>query len=230
MAFLRRIGFIETEEQERARLAQAPTGSISHYLSTLPITIKEWPQDLLVQLPWEPPRSGKQYTVVVVPLEYRKDPLPEGVDEKSLPRKLNPGSWRCAVVSSDHPSYPVGGHRIIVGTDEIARGNKVLIERPRPPRTPHHTPTNAGPGTAWTAPGIPPPPSSPPATEPSHATTGRRAQPVRYLLVWGAVVLGVLLAVAGLAILLASTVLEPPAGTGHDLSLRADHALGIWPS
>ncbi|MGI8307042.1 hypothetical protein [Saccharopolyspora hattusasensis] len=106
MTFLSRVGFVETEEQERARLALAPAGSISHYLSTLPITIKEWPQDLLVQLPWEPPRSDKQYTVVVVPIEYHKDPLPEGVDEESLPRQRNSGSWKCARGLLEPPELP----------------------------------------------------------------------------------------------------------------------------
>lgn len=127
MSFLSHLGFLETEEQERDRLAQAPTGSISQYLSTLPITITGWPKDLLVQLPWEPPRAGAKHTVVVVPIEYRKDPLPEGIDEESLPRKRHPGSWTCAVVFSDHPSYPVGGHRIIIGADELARGTKASI-------------------------------------------------------------------------------------------------------
>ncbi|MFG2684175.1 hypothetical protein ACGFYH_35740, partial [Streptomyces sp. NPDC048392] len=38
MSFLSRIGFVETEEQERTRLAQASEGSLNHYLSTLPVT------------------------------------------------------------------------------------------------------------------------------------------------------------------------------------------------
>ncbi|WP_329142919.1 hypothetical protein OIU91_04465 [Streptomyces sp. NBC_01456] len=125
MSFLSRIGFIETEEQERARLAQAPEGSLNHYLSTLPVTIDEWPKDLLVELPWEPPLTSQSYRVVVVPIEFRKDALPEGVEEEPLPRKRHSGSWMCAVVFSDHPSYPVGGFRIDVPAAEIARGRKV---------------------------------------------------------------------------------------------------------
>lgn len=132
MDLLTRIGFLETEEQERARLAQAPEGSTSRYLSTLPITIEEWPQDVLVQLPWSPPCTSQHYTVVVVPIEFHNDPLPGGVDEEPLPRKRNSGSWTCAVVFSDHPSYPVGGHRIFIGADEIARGAKVSISGTRP--------------------------------------------------------------------------------------------------
>ncbi|MCM2392624.1 hypothetical protein [Streptomyces albipurpureus] len=125
MSFLSSIGFIETEEQERARLAQAPEGSLNHYLSTLPLTINEWPKDLLVELPWQQPRTDRAYRVVVVPIEFRKDTLPEGVEEEPLPRKRHSGSWMCAVVFSDHPSYPVGGFRIDLPAAEIARGRKV---------------------------------------------------------------------------------------------------------
>lgn len=124
MSFLERIGFLETEGQEQARLAQCPEGSTSHRLSTLPVTIAEWPQDLLVELPWRRPPSTEQHRVVVVPIEYRPDPNPERKVEP-LPRKRNPGAWRCAVVASDHPGYPVGGHRIVVSAAEIARGRKI---------------------------------------------------------------------------------------------------------
>ncbi|WP_405824215.1 hypothetical protein OG705_29150 [Streptomyces sp. NBC_00838] len=125
MSFLCRIGFIETEEQERARLARGPEGSTNHYLSTLPVTIKEWPKDLLVELPWEPPRTDQAYRVVVVPIEFRKDALPGGVEEEPLPRKRHSGSWTCAVVFSTHPSYPAGGFRIIVPAAELARGRRI---------------------------------------------------------------------------------------------------------
>jgi hypothetical protein len=125
MNFLSRIGFIETAEQERARLAQAPEGSLNHYLATLPVTIKEWPGDLLVELLWEPPRTNQSYRIVVVPIEFRKDALPDGVKEESVPRKRHSGSWTCAVVFSTHPSYPVGGYRIVVPAAELARGRKV---------------------------------------------------------------------------------------------------------
>ncbi|MFG3403694.1 hypothetical protein [Streptomyces sp. NPDC048142] len=125
MSFLSRIGFIETEEQERTRLAQAPEGSLNHYLSTLPVTIDEWPKDLLVELPWQQPRTDQAYRVVVVPIEFRKDALPEGVEEEPLPRKLHSGTWMCAVVFSDHPDYPAGGFRIDVPDAEIARGRKI---------------------------------------------------------------------------------------------------------
>ncbi|WP_424862973.1 hypothetical protein [Streptomyces sp. MMS24-I29] len=124
MSFLSRIGFIETAEQEQARLAQAPEGSINHYLSTMPVTIEGWPKDLVVELPWQQPRTDQSYRVVVVPIEFRKDP-PEGVEEEPLPRKRHSGSWTCAVVYSNHPSYPVGGYRIVVPAAELARGRRI---------------------------------------------------------------------------------------------------------
>ncbi|MFF3697413.1 hypothetical protein [Streptomyces sp. NPDC002221] len=128
MSFLSRIGFVETNEQERERLARAPEGSINHYLSTLPVNVPEWPQDLLIQLPWAPPRTNQTYRILVVPIAFRKNLLPEGVEEGPLPHKLHHGSWTCAVVYSDHPNYPVGGHRIVVSAAEIARGTQVAIE------------------------------------------------------------------------------------------------------
>ncbi|MFD8609490.1 hypothetical protein [Streptomyces sp. NPDC059631] len=130
MSFLSRIGFVETAEQEQARLAQAPGGSTHHYLSTLPVTIEEWPKDLLVELPWEPPRTDKSYRVVVVPIEFRKEALPDGVEEEPVPRKRHSGSWTCAVVYSDHPSYPVGGYRIVVPAAELARGRRIDLAEP----------------------------------------------------------------------------------------------------
>ncbi|WP_405749276.1 hypothetical protein OG232_04220 [Streptomyces sp. NBC_01411] len=125
MSFLSRIGIIETAEQEQARLAQAPEGSINHYLSTLPVTIEGWLKDLLVELPWQQPRTDQSYRVIVVPIEFRKDLLPEGVEEEPLPRRRHSGSWTCAVVFSNHPSYPVGGYRIVVPAAELARGRRI---------------------------------------------------------------------------------------------------------
>jgi hypothetical protein len=124
MSFLERIGFIETEEQERERLAQSPEGSSNHHLSTLPITIREWPQDLLIELPGS---TMNDHRIVVVPIDYRKDLLPDGVEEEPKPRKRNAGSWTCAVVSSDHRSYPVGGYRIVISSAELARGRKLSV-------------------------------------------------------------------------------------------------------
>ncbi|UJW28809.1 hypothetical protein L3Q67_26475 [Saccharothrix sp. AJ9571] len=125
MAFLTRTGFRETEEQERARLALAPEGSMSHYLSTLPITITEWLRDLLIELPWSATERSA-HRVVVVPIKFSPDARRES-EEEPLPRKRHSGHWECAVVSSDHPSYPVGGHRLSIAAAELARGRKISI-------------------------------------------------------------------------------------------------------
>ncbi len=125
MTFLTRIGFVETPEQERDRLAQSPEGSINHGLSKLPITIPGWPQDLLIRLPWAATeRSG--HNVVVVPIEFH-EPVVDPDIEPALPRKLHEGSWTCAVVSSDHPAYPVGGYRLSISAAELARGEQITI-------------------------------------------------------------------------------------------------------
>lgn len=106
MSFLERIGFVETVEQERTRLAEAPEGLNNQQLSKLPITITECPKDLLIELPWQATERG-DHRVVVVPIEYRRDARPEG-EEGTTPRQRHSGSWTCAVVASDHPSYPAG--------------------------------------------------------------------------------------------------------------------------
>ena len=91
------------------------------------MTIEEWTKDLLVELPWEPPRTDRPYRIVVVPIEFREDALPDGVEEEPLPRKRHSGSWMCAVVCSDHPSYPAGGFRIDVPAAELARGRRIHL-------------------------------------------------------------------------------------------------------
>ncbi|MFC4048307.1 hypothetical protein ACFOY4_01315 [Actinomadura syzygii] len=114
----------ETPEQEAARLAAAPEGSKNHDLSLLPVTIREWPQDLLIALP------GTKHQVVVVPFEFWPD---AGTTDEKRPRRRYSGSWVCAVVHSNHPDYPVGGHRILVPAAELARGARASIEGTRPP-------------------------------------------------------------------------------------------------
>lgn len=137
MSFLEKIGFIETAEQERQRLAQSPEGSINHELSTLPVTIESWPQDLLIELPWQATEHG-DHRVVVVPIEFRGESRPEGTarragtagpedDAEAPPRKRHSGWWACAVVASDHPSYPVGGHQLSIPAAELARGKRIEL-------------------------------------------------------------------------------------------------------
>ena len=126
MSFFKNLGRLETIKQEQARLAQSPAGSIYHHLSTLPITIPEWPEDLLIELPWAPPRSAQQFHVIVVPIRFHPEIHPTD-EEKDQPHKRHSGSWDCAVVSSDHDSYPVGGHRLSIATVELSRGRKINL-------------------------------------------------------------------------------------------------------
>lgn len=118
----------ESPEQEQTRLASAPAGSINHALSQLPVTIAEWPQDKLVELPWAAiKRFDGRIVVVVVPVAYSADAT------EHSPRRRFGGAWECVVVHSDHPAYPVGGHRLSIPAAEIARGREVFIEGTRPP-------------------------------------------------------------------------------------------------
>lgn len=119
MAFIR--PFTETAEQERERLASAATGSKTHTLSMLPVTILEWPQDLRAT-------GESEYRVVVVPFQFRAETGPAvGRQREPWPRKRHSGSWDCIVVASDHPAYPVGGHRLSIPTIEIVRGTQIFI-------------------------------------------------------------------------------------------------------
>lgn len=107
----------ETPEAEAARLAQSPVGSRNHTLSTMPVNIHEWVQDLMIELP----RLGheNQHRVVVVPSESRGGSERVNADGTW---QLHTGSWTCIVIASDHPNYPVGGHRIIVPEHQLVRG------------------------------------------------------------------------------------------------------------
>lgn len=128
MSFFEKIGFIETAEQERERLARAPEGSKSHALSQLPVTIEGWPEDLVIELPWaEMGLTDEPHRVVVVPFRYSPDSRPEGETDTALPHRRHAGWWDCIVVASDHPSYPVGGHRLSIPTAELVRGKRVDI-------------------------------------------------------------------------------------------------------
>jgi hypothetical protein len=128
MSFFEKIGFIETPEQERERLAQAPEGSKTHALSQLPVTIEGWPEDLVIELPWaESGLSDEPYRIVVVPFKYSADSLPEGDEDHPLPHKRHSGWWDCIVIASTNPSYSVGGHRLTIPSSELARGKQLDV-------------------------------------------------------------------------------------------------------
>lgn len=113
--------FFEAPEVEAARLAEAPVGSKSHSLSFLPVNIQGPLDDLMIEMPR---MEGSEHTIVVVPFERYKD----AEEEREMPFKRHRGSWRCIVVASDHPSYPVGGHRLSVSEAELVRGTLRTLE------------------------------------------------------------------------------------------------------
>lgn len=108
------ISLFETDEQEAARLAEAPAGSKSHHLSGLPVTMSERPRGKVLRLPWD------GYTVVVVPMKFSPSL------ERSTPRQHS-GSWDCIVVYSDDPRYPVDGYDLAISVSEIRRSTEVPL-------------------------------------------------------------------------------------------------------
>ncbi|MCI4659776.1 hypothetical protein [Cryobacterium zhongshanensis] len=116
------MNLFEAPEAEAARLAQSPVSSINHTLSTLPVNIDSYLQDLIIQMPRMHPDDT--YTVIVVPFEPVKLSAEEIADRDELPRKRHTGWWTCLVVASDHPSYPVGGHRLSVPAAQLVRGTQ----------------------------------------------------------------------------------------------------------
>lgn len=109
---------LEAPEVEAARLAQSPAGSTNHALSQLPVNIHQFVQDLLIELPSF--EGDPRHTMVVVPSESHK--LSGSQDPAVKPMRRYPRSWDCIVVASNHPSYPVGGHRITVPECQLVRG------------------------------------------------------------------------------------------------------------
>ena len=112
----------EAPEAESARLGESPVDSINHTLSTLPVNIDGDIQDLIIQMPRM--HADDLHTVIVVPFERVKPNASEIEAHKDLPHKRHVGWWNCLVVASDHPSYPVGGHRISVPEAQLVRGGQ----------------------------------------------------------------------------------------------------------
>lgn len=120
--------FFEEPEAEVARLAQAPVGSKAHTLSTLPVNIRGDLTDLMIELPKD---TFHDHTIVVVPWE--RYPLTETERNEPFPRRRYRSTWRCIVVASNHPSYPVAGHRLAVSEDELVRGTLRTFQVPEAP-------------------------------------------------------------------------------------------------
>lgn len=118
------VQLLETPEEEVARLAKSPVGSKNHRMSQLPVNIRRNVQDLIIELPWD---EGN--TVVVVPFEmHERNPEERG----SMPYKRYDDWWRCLVVASNNPSYPVGGYRLSIPEAELVRGTQRTLELTQP--------------------------------------------------------------------------------------------------
>lgn len=118
MTFVRSLA-AETPEQEAARLAGSPEGSLNHTLSSLPETIHAaFVRGAVLELP------AAGHRIVVVPVKYRG---PSVLDPDARLNERNAGSWESVVVASDHPSYPVGGYDIVVPTAQLVRGKRLRL-------------------------------------------------------------------------------------------------------
>lgn len=96
---------------------QAPKARSTTHLSTLPVNTTESPQDLLVQLPWEPPLTDQEHRVLVAPFQFRGDSLPDGVRKKDelFSRKRHSGYWDCIVFSS-RPTTRTRGTKVSINS------------------------------------------------------------------------------------------------------------------
>lgn len=121
MAFIgSTLSLLETPEQEVARLAAAPEGSRSHFLSGLPVQVTGVPRGSLIELPAQFPEKGR--VVVVAYREHPYAPIDDG------PRLRHHASWDVIVVASTDPRYPVGGFDLTISEAELVRGRIVEIQ------------------------------------------------------------------------------------------------------
>lgn len=120
----------ETPEEEKVRLAAAPRGSTNHGLSLLPVNIDKGLEGVIVKLPKLPLVDGtlSGHTMIVSPVKRSAESgsvRDARVERGEKPYLRNEGYWECIVVASDHPSYPVGGHRLSISEAELVRGTSM---------------------------------------------------------------------------------------------------------
>lgn len=111
---------IETVEQETARLSAAPVGSKLHALSQLPVRQEIINTADIYRLPSDV--RGHRITGVVTGIRRNK----RTVDDNGI--RLRNLSYNFMILSSDHPSYPVGGYDIIVEESELRRSEKINLD------------------------------------------------------------------------------------------------------
>lgn len=120
------IKIFETDEQEAARLAASQPGSKNHLLSQLPITLQEDPTGLLLKLP---SNAWSQYHLIVF-VNEREPRRRTVLNEEGLRERRD--TFETVVVASNHPDYPVGGYRLMVGHTELRRSTKVELDPVQP--------------------------------------------------------------------------------------------------
>lgn len=111
----------ETDNQERARLAEAPEGSINHELAALQVLNPHPGRGQVLELT----RDYHGQRIVVMPLEFvpgrTSDAKWHNTAPERRPIRQHDGWWHCIVLASTHDSYPAGGHDLSISTCELRR-------------------------------------------------------------------------------------------------------------
>ncbi|MDP9903198.1 hypothetical protein [Arthrobacter bambusae] len=127
-SFMDRI--TETSEEERARLAKSPPGSMNHGLSQLPVNVLQDLEGAVVKLPRVPDVNGtlQEHSIIVAPVKVSRSGEAERQARETRGEKPHPlydGWWECIVVASNDPRYPVGGYRVSIPEAELRRGTSM---------------------------------------------------------------------------------------------------------
>ena len=121
MAFPR---FIETDEQERDRLAEdGKDNPRLAALAEMPVTVDHPGQTTIIALPENTWREG---TLVVLPLSVHHSKPRERNFEGKL---IHDGHWTCRVIGGNDPTYKPGGHDIVIMEEELRRGRQIVIDQ-----------------------------------------------------------------------------------------------------
>ena len=121
MAFPR---FVETDEQERERLAEYGRDNPRlAALAEMPVTVDHPGQTTIIVLPDGFWHDGR---IVVLPLRVHHSKPRERNFENKL---MHDGHWTCRVLGGTSPTYAPGGHDIVVSEAELRRGRQIVIDQ-----------------------------------------------------------------------------------------------------
>lgn len=111
----------ETVAEETSRLSQSPEGSINHKLSKMPVKYDGLiSKGMVVSLPTYESNGNKSSIIIVI-----RDIIDRSTQRDNV--YLNNSLHSAIIVSSNHPSYPVGGNDISVSASEIRRGTVLNV-------------------------------------------------------------------------------------------------------